>query len=289
MGSPERIVVLGIDAAWTVRRPSGVALVVREGARRRTLACAPCEAAFVALARGESAERSQRPECGALDLGALVDAAAELAGAPPDAIGVDMPLARGPFASRRAADDAVSRAFGRAKCATHSPLPGRPGALADAVREAAEERGYLLATTTWEVGCGARALLEVYPHAALLGPCDADERLPYKVSRSSKLWPGTSVAERVERLLEPFRRIVDALRPHVGDAPLELPRAEDVRTLAELKRWEDALDARVCAYAAAAFVDGDAEPFGDDFAAIWVPRLSCERVSRRAPRARAVP
>jgi predicted RNase H-like nuclease len=38
-----------------------------------------------------------------------------------------------------------------------------------------------------------------------------------------------------------------------------------------LKRYEDSLDALVCACVGAKYLEGSAVPYGDNTAAIWVP------------------
>jgi predicted RNase H-like nuclease len=38
-----------------------------------------------------------------------------------------------------------------------------------------------------------------------------------------------------------------------------------------LKRYEDSLDALVCSWVGAKYLLGEAEPYGDGTAAIWVP------------------
>ena len=55
--------VLGIDAAWTAREPSGVALVQRQASPWRCIAVAPSYAAFTALAEGHVPDWS-RPATG---------------------------------------------------------------------------------------------------------------------------------------------------------------------------------------------------------------------------------
>jgi hypothetical protein len=44
-----------------------------------------------------------------------------------------------------------------------------------------------------------------------------------------------------------------------------------------MKRYEDALDAILCAWVAIEFLEGNAEPLGDEQAAIWTPLLVGER------------
>jgi len=76
--------VLGIDAAWTLTQPSGVALAVEDAGGWRLAAVAASYEDFVAA--------------------------------------VDMPLVLLPIPRRRAACDAVSRAYGSRACGTHIML-----------------------------------------------------------------------------------------------------------------------------------------------------------------------
>jgi predicted RNase H-like nuclease len=55
------------------------------------------------------------------------------------------------------------------------------------------------------------------------------------------------------------------------DIPLDLSDTKGL-TIAELKAIEDMIDALVCAWVAVKFLDGATDCFGDDIAAIWVPR-----------------
>lgn len=258
--------VLGIDAAWTSKHPSGVALVVDDGSGWRALAAEPSLQAFVgaALAGRGTGEPPLEPP-----LEQVLEVARLRAGVRPEVVAIDMPLARCPVRARRAADDEVSRRFGRSKCSTHSPTPARPGPRAEAWRAELEDLGLPLATAETHPGA-APASLEVYPHVSLLHLCRAEERLPYKVSRSGQYWPGTRPAERVERLLEVFRRIHLALEQELGPLPLHLPPSS--ASLAALKPLEDTLDALVCAWTAAHHLGGSTRALGDADAAIWVPR-----------------
>jgi predicted RNase H-like nuclease len=112
----------------------------------------------------------------------------------------------------------------------------------------------------------------VYPHPALLTLLGCDERVRYKVRRSSRYWPRTTIAERVSSLLEQFDRINVALGAVIGGALLQLPAAARTRSLAELKRYEDALDALISAWVGARYSTGQAAAYGDETAAIWIPR-----------------
>lgn len=279
--------VLGIDGAWTVGQPSGVCLVEQVAETWRCVAVAPSYDAFYALAEGQQVDwcapgrvRGGDPDperllavCGALLRGGSVDVVA-----------VDMPLATVPITGRRAADSRISSVYGSRGCAVHSPTPARPGPLAERIRDGFEKRGFALATTV----CGEKAcpaLVEVYPHPAVLCLLNAAYRIPYKASRAQRYWPAATGAERVANLLDAFRRIKEALDAYIGGIDIPIPTA--CPSLGALKRYEDALDAAVCAWVGIAFLEGRAEPYGDETAAIWVPKATSEYDSGPRPASRS--
>jgi hypothetical protein len=122
MNSPQTI--LAIDAAWTASQPSGVALFQQRGSRWRCIALAPCYRSFTEQAEGIVGEWSvSRSQGSEPDIPGLLEAAERLSGHPPDLITIDIPIARTPFATRRAADRAVSRDSAAAiALPTHPPL-----------------------------------------------------------------------------------------------------------------------------------------------------------------------
>lgn len=260
--------MLGIDAAWTAAQPSGVALAVE---RRRGWTCAglaPSYAAFLALASGIPVDWDARAFPGGVpDAAALLAACARLA---PDAqvtvVAVDMPLARRPIRGRRSCDDAFSRAFARRGLGVHSPSAVRPGPIADRLRAAFVRRGFTLATGARR---GPRELAEVYPHAAVLALLGSAYRVPYKAARARRYWPDAAPGERRERVWRAWRRIRSALRRRIAGIALPLPRAPPPG--GRMKRYEDALDAVVCAWVGIELLEGRARAFGDGEAAIWTP------------------
>ena len=201
------MIVLGIDAAWTATRPSGVALV----ADNRLLALAPSYASFIA-----GVDWRSRPVGGLPDCHALIAACVAIAGAPPDVIAIDMPLSTQPIVGRRAADNAIASALGRYGLGVHTPSIERPGPIADIMRAGFEAHGYRLATSAG------------------------------------------SQARRKRTTLGKWRAIRRAMKIDGFDLRL---RAS--------KRYEDALDAVVCAWIGREFLAGRAKPYGDDTAAVW--------------------
>lgn len=265
-------VILGIDAAWTASEPSGVALVaLPDGARPRCVAAAPSYLDFLALADGPSRRAPRgRPAGSPPNIPALLVASKQLAGAPVTLVAVDMPMARVPFSSRREADQAVSREFGGRNCGTHSPSAERPGPMGAALSSAFERAGFPLRTTRTD-DLTTPALIEVYPHPALLSLLRRDSRVPYKVSKLRKYWPELEARARIGAVLGEFAAILEALEGAVDGIDLVLPRPDEVKAAAHLKRHEDVLDALICTWVGLEHLAGRTMPFGDETAAIWCP------------------
>jgi predicted RNase H-like nuclease len=264
--------ILALDAAWTSRQPTGVALLRREAERAVCLGLAPSCRAFGELAGGRPVRWDQKHKGVAIDVDWLLEQARRFNGVEEiDAVAVDMPLATTPITGRRIADTAISRRFGTAWCSAHSPSAHRPGPIADAIRSDLAKHGYALATQQPSTN-GKRHLVEVYPHPALLRLLGLDVRLPYKQSKTRRYWPSASRTERVANVVANLRAIDAALRQWIDGIDLPLPEPDDDGvTLASLKPFEDAIDALVSAWAGLCYSTGRAETFGDDSAAIWVP------------------
>jgi len=257
-------VALGVDAAWTDRNPSGVALAAEGEGGWRLVAAASSYADFFRQAFGGDLGSAFAPQPER-----LVAACRAIAGAPPDMIAVDMPLSRQPIVGRRASDRAVSRAFGARKCATHSPSALRPGGLSDRMRADFEALDYSLWTTAVATPPG---LIEVYPHTALLALTGASERLEYKAGKTTTYWPGEAAAERKRRLFAVWARMVAALEREI-DGVAEALRLPETSTVGRaLKAYEDKLDAVVCAWSAIQALEGRCDALGDADSAVWIAR-----------------
>lgn len=265
--------ILGIDPAWTNHQPSGVALIQGEEERWSVVCVAPSYEAFIACSQGSSLDWGASKFTGSWpNVNRLIDAARKMISddAELSVVAVDIPVATVRFESRRLADDAISRAFGGRGCSTHSPSSDRPGLLGRDLMDQLTANGFPLATKALPTDV-TRCTLEVYPHPALLSLLHCDYRVSYKVSSSNRYWPNSPRAERIANLLQQFRRINQALGRVFSGAALSIPREEDVTTLSRLKRYEDALDALVCAWVGLRFANGAAVPYGDESASIWVP------------------
>jgi predicted RNase H-like nuclease len=266
-------VVLGIDAAWGAREPSGVALARLDPGGWRCLIVAPSYQSFVEAAiDGRTIDWSSRAEGGEADVNRLLEAASRVAGAKPDIVCLDMPVSRSPITGRRAADQQISQAYGSRQCGTHSPTATRPGTLGERLANGLYRHGYSLATRDAQPAFGG-VLLEVYPHPAIVELLGLERRLEYKVSKSCRFWPRATLSERRRRILGSFQRLRGSLSEWLGPLPLELPTPEATGTLSELKRFEDALDAVVCCWVGTRYHANGARAFGSERDAIWCPLM----------------
>jgi predicted RNase H-like nuclease len=117
------------------------------------------------------------------------------------------------------------------------------------------------------------ALVEVYPHPALLVLLNAPYRVPYKIAKAGRYWPDLSPAERRRKVVETWQEIRAALAMTISGPALPLPPLDTVEQLktSGLKRYEDALDALVCGWVGIQYLQGHCSPYGDETAAIWTP------------------
>jgi predicted RNase H-like nuclease len=258
--------VLGIDAAWTDSAPSGIALLERNGARWTALRVAPSGAAFC-----NAFGWSDHFPGAVINVRELVEASENLlTGSRLSVVAIDMPLSTTRIDKRRCADQEVSRRFGHCKCAVHSPTLMRPGGTGRRLQKGFEKEGFSLVTTG---GSAVPALIEVYPHVALLGLTGRPERLPYKAGKTTTYWQGKDIETRKQMLITEWRFILDCLRKHIDNIDLPLPDPA-MHSLSSLKRYEDALDGLICAWVATQFLAGTAIALGDETATIWIPKPS---------------
>lgn len=217
--------VLGIDAAWTFREPSGVSLVVNKDGRWRVVCVAPSYGAFIRCSDGEPLDwTSRKPEGGTPDVPRLLDAAHRLSDSRVVLVALDMPVSKIPFGGRRIADGAISREFGGRWCSAHSPSAKRPGPLGAKLTSQLRDAGFPLATASSEGAGALPCTIEVYPHPALLTLLGRPKRVPYKVTKSKRYWPELDAGARIVELLKQFGSIDKALRGVLGDTGIPLPQ-----------------------------------------------------------------
>ena len=197
----------------------------------------------------------------------LLEAAGELTDAQIALVVADIPLARGPILGRRCADREVSKAFGGQGCSTHSPSPARPGLLSEQLRDGFQKHGFQLATNLGQLR--SQALIETYPHPALLSLMNAEYRVQYKAKSTTKYWPDDDKPTRMKKLLDTLRAVRGKLCHEIAGIDFEIPESSE--KFSDLKSIEDKIDALICAWVGIYVLDGKPVPYGDEEAAIWLP------------------
>jgi predicted RNase H-like nuclease len=183
-----------------------------------------------------------------------------------------MPIGRARITKRRAADNRVSKAFGHALCSTHSPNAARPGDVGTRLVDGFERNGYKI---RFQGKAEPEALIEVYPHIALLALMSSPMRLPYKSGKTNRYWK-EPLPQRRRNLLIVWHEILARLKTNIGHITLQLPATDSDLPLARLKPYEDMLDALLCAWVGTFYVDNDAQALGDSDSAIWLPSISMQ-------------
>lgn len=278
----EMISVLGIDAAWGDTKPSGVALIrlCPDGGAWDLLAVAPSYNSFIDFANGRPVQWGRQNAPYHLEPTNLLNAAERLlCGNRVSVVSVDMPMSMEAIVGQRVADHLIAKDFVPMGCGPYTPTIDLPGQISVAMRNGFNRCGYQLA-----VGYAAgrtNSLIETYPHPVLLRLLNRNYRVPYKVDKrrdylgGRHAWPrALNKAEKLDRLLEEFQDILTGLRVEIRGIPFEfLPERPYNGTFKGLKTYEDALDALVCAWVGAKYLEGNAMAYGDESSAIWVPNL----------------
>lgn len=256
------IVVVGIDAAWRWTNNSGVA-VVSSRVGRWQLDCVAASYADFFKACGFSMPQSPTgvPR-------QMLRAGAKIGRGKVAVVAVDMPLSRQPIVGRRCADDTVNRFYSKKAAGTHSMSDPIAIRLSADLTVGFRERGFSLAA--W---CRRQpALVEVYPHIALIELMRAPYRLEYKIGKIGKYWRALSPMQRREQLLKVWKLIVARLRRRISDPNRFLRLPASNATGAQFKAFEDKLDAVICTYVAIEYLRGRARAYGNRDAAIWGPK-----------------
>ncbi|ESQ92378.1 hypothetical protein ABENE_08355 [Asticcacaulis benevestitus DSM 16100 = ATCC BAA-896] len=115
-------------------------------------------------------------------------------------------------------------------------------------------------------------MIEVYPHPALVELADAPRRLEYKAGNMGKYWKDLSAEKRRYKLFKTWQTIENLLEPEISGVSMSLPKITLSSKVAQLKAYEDTLDAIICAWVGICALEGRAIPFGDSESAIWIPR-----------------
>jgi len=273
--------VLGIDAAWTPRNPSGIALVaVAAGHIPELLRVARACGEFTSGRKiGRNDWLNPPPSEELLSVSGILDATRRYTGTQPNVIVLDIPLSPLPIRGRRPADNAVSTMYGSRWAGTHTPSTKRFGYVSATLFQQLSRSGYhwMNATEHVQLNRQIRYFLETYPHPVILEMLGLEKRLCYKVAKRQKYWPNLTPDERWKNIASVLDRLHSALASRIGGLADRVPKACAILDAmpkskgAVFKGIEDALDAVVCASVGCEFLAGHAFAFGDQYSAIWVP------------------
>lgn len=197
----------------------------------------------------------------------LIQAASSLGDGSVQVVAIDMPLSKLAIDGRRCADNTVNQYYAARWASTHSMVDIAATTMSADLTTAFEKLNFPIVTE----GLRTPALIEVYPHIALIELLKAPRRLEYKVSKRRDYWPDRSAHERKLKLLNVWATIMSALKTKLSDVDrhLELPSCSE--TVRVFKSFEDKLDSVVCAFVGIEYLEGRARPYGDQDAAIWGP------------------
>ena len=267
--------VLGIDAAWTMKNPSGVALIQGRGKSWNLVAASSSYESFLAFS-GTGRGRLGIGKTGSeVDPKAMLKKCKELSGGlSANVVAVDMPLSEKLITARRVADQLVSKEYGQKWCAVHSPSVVRPGKISVNLTKGFENQSFPLMVSE-SIPPVTPALIEVYPHVALVELMNLPKRLPYKVSKATKYWPKEQYPDgepgfRYGRIIDSLETAWAALGKDIDLPALPIPKTGQVMN--ELKASEDLLDGVVCAWMGMKYLAREAKPWGDLQGAIWGPK-----------------
>lgn len=274
--------VLGVDAAWTIAGPSGIALAaISAGHAPRLLRVARTFGEFTSDRISDASDWLSTP-CpgGPLDINHLLAAINTYTGSLPSVIVLDIPLSPLPISGRRLADNAISAKYAKQWAGTHTPSKERPGPVSAVLYRQLSDAGYswVDAYGPGHSGEGIRCFIETYPHPVIVEMLGLEKRLRYKVAKRQRYWPNLtpdqrwrSVASELDHLRGALASRIHGLADRIPEA-LVLLDAVCAGRAPVLKGLEDALDAVVCAYTGCEFLAGRTVAYGDQYSAIWVPR-----------------
>ena len=245
----EDTIILGWDAAWT-ETGSGAWSVVQIRARKPKVLLV------------ESTPR---------EWNALQQRLQELIQSfSPSLVAIDMPIGKTPVMTYREADRATTKAFSAYGCPVHSPTKDRPGIWGNQLVEELGYHGFEVGTKT---PLPKKAVVEVYPHTALLHLLRLSYRFPYKIGRAGSYWQNVSSAEGQVLVRKNLRRLLTKLSTHLDLSDLEFSFPPE-RPLRLCKEFEDQLDSLVCSWVGVQILNHSFIPYGNEDAAIWNPELN---------------
>jgi predicted RNase H-like nuclease len=260
---------LGIDAAWTIEEPSGLALlsfetpefceIVRAGRSYNEFVAGKINWSYKAI--------GSEPK-----LDVIVDVCSQI-NAKPTCIAIDMPISNYSIIKRRSCENHISSHYGGKGASTHSPTPERPGQISNTYFRELVSMGY-----EWKTNGSTaheNSFIEVFPHTAIIEYLKLNYRYEYKISKKNKYsgWKALTAEQRQKKLIDNLNYLVAFLSKRVENIHDYLPVLDSNKEYSAnyLKGFEDLTDSVICALVGVDYLDGAVNAFGEDDGTIWVP------------------
>lgn len=259
--------ILGVDAAWTEKEPTGVALLaINDNDSIEVVKIARSYAEFCnERINWDNSVTGLKPDFPGL-LYYCKNNEWDI-----DLIALDIPLSPERIIARRESDEQISKHYGKYGASTHSPNESRPGFISGTIFKQLSESGY-----EWnENANGSKSFIEVYPHTAIIEIFKYQYRFPYKVQKRLKYWRDATPKQRYDNIVSNLNELRGKLISYIPKLPdvLHELSMKEVYTINYLKGYEDVLDAIVCALTGYFYLQGKAIGYGDRTSKIWVPKL----------------
>lgn len=254
--------ILGVDAAWTDKEPSGVALLKEVPGEKPEI----IRVGRSYLEFSSGGVNWNLPVVGSVpNFYDILKTIGKI-----DVVALDIPLSPYPISCRRKADNIISGLYGNKGASTHTPNENRPGVISTMIFEQLTNQGFVLASKL----SSRPSFIEVYPHVAIIELFGYDYRVPYKVQKRSKYWPNESPRVRymnsVEKLMELKHKLTLEVNG-VSDFLIDLD-LESHHSIKFLKGYEDMIDSIISALVGYYFLIGKAKAYGDEYGYILVPQ-----------------
>lgn len=260
---------LGIDAAWTVKEPSGISLIHCNDPHSCDILRAG--RSFDEFISG-SINWNEKVTGSEPKLDEIIDCCKEYISLP-NIISIDMPIANYKIETRRFCENQISVTYGGKGASTHSPTKERPGNISVSYFEQLTKLRYVWKTKDSNII--GDSFIEVFPHTAIIEYLNLNYRYEYKVSKknSYKTWKHLSSEEKNLKLKDNLNYLTSFLSKRVINIYKYLPilRSEENYSMSFLKGYEDLIDSIICSLVGIDYKENDIKGFGDERGTIWVP------------------
>jgi predicted RNase H-like nuclease len=254
--------ILGVDAAWTNKEPSGVSLIRYSDDSLPELI--RVGRSYEEFCNGKI-QWSNSPNGSLPNFREILNSFEEQV----DIIALDIPLSPEPITGRRTSDNMISAKYGKFGASTHTPNIDRPGEVAITIYQQLTELGFEWAYEFSE----EPSFIEVYPHTAIIELFSFKYRFPYKISKKGKYWPEASPQMRNRNIISNLQELKGRLQFEVKNVESFLVDLDQEKQYSTrfLKGYEDLLDSIISALVGYYYATQSAVAYGNDKGTIWVP------------------